>query len=99
AFGVHSPIPHGLWVAPFLLRFVWQRRWGAVAYLAVTYFAVMAFWAYQLGYGHAVAATGEGSGTSSGVAMAAAGGTVAAVAAPFSRMDRLQAMTTGMHVT
>lgn len=34
---LHNPFPHALFVAPFLVRMVWSRRWGSTLYFAVVY--------------------------------------------------------------
>ena len=44
AFGVHSPYPHILFAAPFVFRYLVQRRWIAGAYVAAVYVAGAAFW-------------------------------------------------------
>jgi hypothetical protein len=44
ALGVHSPIPHVLFVAPFLFRFLIQRRFGALAYLSAVYGLGLLLW-------------------------------------------------------
>lgn len=44
ALGVHSPIPHVLFVAPFLLRFIIQRRIAAFGYMAVVYGLGLMLW-------------------------------------------------------
>src|SRR5206468_9105917 len=37
ALGLHNPFPHALFVAPFLLRLVRQRRWARVGSAALAY--------------------------------------------------------------
>jgi hypothetical protein len=37
ALELHSPFPHALFVAPFLLRLVRERRWGRIGSAAVVY--------------------------------------------------------------
>jgi hypothetical protein len=44
AMGLHSPFPHLLFVAPFLLRLLVQRRWAAAAYVGVVYAIGMTYW-------------------------------------------------------
>jgi hypothetical protein len=90
ALGVHSPIPHGLWVAPFLLRFVRDKRWGAAAYVAIVYAFALAYWAGHLGY----AAPSGGSA----IGLASAGATAQAVRAPFAIPGMLDRLTTVMNV-
>lgn len=46
ALGLHNPIPHALFVAPFLLRVLRERRFGWVAYCGVVYGAGALGW-YQ----------------------------------------------------
>ncbi len=88
AFGVHSPIPHGLWVIPFILRFLWQRRWGAFLYVSAGYALAAAFWTKQLGIG------GRGA---EGLPIASISATVGAVRSPFSVPQVIDQLTTVMH--
>ena len=44
ALGLHNPFPHALFVAPFLLVILLQRRWGWTAYFAAVYLAAIAGW-------------------------------------------------------
>ena len=37
AMGLHNPVPHALFVAPFLMRVARERRWGRLGAAAVTY--------------------------------------------------------------
>ena len=46
ALGLHNPIPHTLFAAPFVLRLVRERRFGWVGYCALVYAAGAAGW-YQ----------------------------------------------------
>jgi hypothetical protein len=39
ALGLHNPFPHALFVAPFMLRLLRERRWGRLASAAVVYVA------------------------------------------------------------
>jgi len=48
AMGVHSPIPHGLLVPVFWLRYVRQKRYGTALYLAAVYAVGIVFWYVQL---------------------------------------------------
>ncbi|MEO6877430.1 MAG: hypothetical protein ABI205_03045, partial [Gemmatimonadaceae bacterium] len=57
AMGVHSPIPHGLLIPLFWLRYVRQRRFGTAAYVAVVYAMGATFWYGQLVGLHASTAT------------------------------------------
>ena len=45
ALGLHQPIVHALFVAPFLLRLVWGRKWRAVSVYGVLYSLGCTFWA------------------------------------------------------
>ena len=45
ALGLHNPVPHALFVAPFLLYLVTLRRWGWTVYFAAVYLAGIAVWA------------------------------------------------------
>lgn len=44
AIGLHQPTVHALFAAPFLLRLVWQRRWGQVFFFGAVYLAGCATW-------------------------------------------------------
>jgi hypothetical protein len=44
ALGLHQPVPHALFVAPFLLRLLRDRRWGRAASAAAAYGVVGAVW-------------------------------------------------------
>lgn len=44
ATGLHQPIFHPLFVAPFLLLLAWQRRWRAFAFYTGAYAAIGLFW-------------------------------------------------------
>ena len=37
AFALHNPFPHALFVAPFMVRMLRERRWGTLAYLGALY--------------------------------------------------------------
>ncbi|HEY2714352.1 MAG TPA: hypothetical protein VGI60_17715 [Chthoniobacterales bacterium] len=51
AIGLHQPIVHALFVAPFLLRLVWQRRWRPVVIFGIIYSLGCTFWcAWRLHY-------------------------------------------------
>jgi hypothetical protein len=51
AIGLHQPIVHALFVLPFLLRLVLERRWRAVLIFAPIYLAGCALWfAWQARY-------------------------------------------------
>ena len=44
ALGLHNPFPHALFVTPFLVFLLWQRRWAWTAYFAAVYLAGIAGW-------------------------------------------------------
>lgn len=44
AIGLHQPIVHALFAAPFLFRLVWQRKWRAASVFAVLYSLGCAGW-------------------------------------------------------
>ena len=44
ALGLHNPFPHALFVIPFLLRALLERRWRWVAYWGAVYAAGSALW-------------------------------------------------------
>jgi len=44
ALGLHNPFPHALFVTPFLIYVLWQRRWAWTAYFALVYLAGIAGW-------------------------------------------------------
>ncbi len=56
AIGLHQPIVHALFVAPFLLRLVLQRKWSAVSVFAFIYLLGCAGWyAWRLKFSPPVA--------------------------------------------
>jgi hypothetical protein len=61
AMGLHNPFPHTLFVAPFMLRLLRQRRWGRLASAAVAYVAGAVLWLAWLRFVHPVA-SGSNSG-------------------------------------
>lgn len=44
ATGLHQPIFHPMFVAPFLLMLLWQKRWRLLASYCTAYGAIGAFW-------------------------------------------------------
>jgi hypothetical protein len=59
AIGLHQPIVHALFVLPFLLRLVLERRWRTVLIFGTIYVAGCALWfawqtRYQLGSGDGI---------------------------------------------
>jgi hypothetical protein len=61
AIGLHQPIVHALFAAPFLLRLVWQRRWPTVMVYAAVYVVGCAFWFWWRVHFQAPQAIGAGS--------------------------------------
>lgn len=58
ALGLHNPIPHALFVAPFLVRLVRDRRWRRVISAAVVYAAAGLAWLAWLGFARTPSAGG-----------------------------------------
>lgn len=57
AIGLHQPIVHALFVAPFLVRIVFQRRWRTTAVFGLIYLAGCAGWfAWRVHYSPPTAA-------------------------------------------
>jgi hypothetical protein len=44
AMGLHNPFPHTLFVAPFMVRLLRERRWGRLSAAAIVYVAGAALW-------------------------------------------------------
>ena len=44
ALGLHNPIPHALFVAPFLIRLLRERRWARLGAAVLVYGAASALW-------------------------------------------------------
>ena len=61
AMGLHNPFPHALFVAPFLIRLLFTRRWHWIAYVAAVYLAGSYAWLRWLQF------TGAGSMTGTSV--------------------------------
>ncbi|OAI41372.1 hypothetical protein AYO41_01600 [Verrucomicrobia bacterium SCGC AG-212-E04] len=59
ALGLHQPNIHAIFVAPFLLRMVWERRWGRVAYFAPVYMLGCLLWLYWMQIRAPIPAVGE----------------------------------------
>ncbi|MDQ3949737.1 MAG: hypothetical protein M3282_05275 [Gemmatimonadota bacterium] len=76
ALGLHNPIPHALFVAPFLVRLLRERRFAWVAYSGVVYLAGAIGWYQWLefvqtdvsGAGAVIGAGVVGDGLGGGVA-------------------------------
>jgi hypothetical protein len=61
ALGVHTSLPHALFVFPFLLRIVWERRWKTATYFALVYGAGCVLWYLWLAHFHPAVVSGGGS--------------------------------------
>jgi hypothetical protein len=72
ALGLHNPVPHALFVAPFLVRLIRERRFAWGAYCAIVYLAGSMGWYSWLEFVHTDVAAGAvvtgGVETSSGFA-------------------------------
>ena len=44
ALGLHNPVPHALFVAPFLIRLLRERRWARLGAAALVYGAASVLW-------------------------------------------------------
>lgn len=44
ATGLHQPLFHPLFVAPFIALMLWQRRWGRAGAFSLAYAGISAFW-------------------------------------------------------
>jgi len=53
ALGLHNPFPHALFVAPFLLRLLRERRWGRLGSALLVYGAASVFWLMLLRHARA----------------------------------------------
>ncbi|MGI8546244.1 MAG: hypothetical protein ACR2M1_02755 [Gemmatimonadaceae bacterium] len=78
ALGLHNPFPHALFVAPFLIRALRQRRFGWLGYAAVVYGAGSLVW-----YSWLRASSGY---------LQATGGLVGAFSLPGAWQVRIQAL-------
>jgi hypothetical protein len=58
ALGLHNPFPHALFVAPFMLRLLRERRWGRLASAAVVYVAAAALLMVWMRMVHPLAGAG-----------------------------------------
>jgi hypothetical protein len=61
ALGLHNPFPHALFVAPFLIRLLWTRRWPRILWFGLIYLLFVAIW-YRWYGTHAIAVAGGPSG-------------------------------------
>ena len=52
ALGLHNPFPHALFVAPFLLRLLYERRFRVLAWMGAVYLAGSAGWLAWLRWVH-----------------------------------------------
>lgn len=48
ALGLHHPFSHAIFVTPFLVRLLMDRRWARLASISVVYAAACALWIYWL---------------------------------------------------
>ena len=92
ALGVHSPMPHVLFVAPFLLRFLLQRRWTSAFYIAAVYALGLVFWAGKFFH------PAQSSSISTPISTAA-GSDVATTAASFAAHPHFNALVAGMSLS
>ena len=67
--GLHQPLFHPLFVAPFMAKLVWERRWGRLALFVPAYGAIGLFWMWYPHYTQGLVA-GPGSVTQMGVSFA-----------------------------
>lgn len=58
AIGLHEPIVHALFVLPFLVRLVWQRRWRPTFIFGIIYVAGCVLWLQWRFHFQAPSATG-----------------------------------------
>lgn len=70
ALGLHNPFPHALFIAPFLLRMLRRKRFGALAYIGVVYLAGAAFWLVRM------RAVGTGTGSAGVLSLFQVPGTI-----------------------
>ena len=49
ALGLHNPVPHGLFAAPFLAHLLFRKRPALTAYVGAVYLAGVGFWYYWTG--------------------------------------------------
>jgi hypothetical protein len=83
AMGLHTPFPHALFVAPFLVRLLRRRQLGWLSYMAVVYLAGAAVWLQWLNF------TGAGSG---------AGVTTGSLLGSFQLPDATMRFTHGLNL-
>jgi hypothetical protein len=60
ALGLHNPFPHALFVAPFLVRLLLERRWRRVGEAMLVYGAGAVMWLAWLRFSYPVAESGGG---------------------------------------
>lgn len=90
AIGVHSPFPHLLLIPPFVVRYLWHRRFAMFAYVALVYSVGLMFW-----YGY-INGLSQSAGTAAQIASPTA---TAAVAVHVFQLPNLnQGLVTSMHV-
>lgn len=86
ALGLHNPVMHPLFVAPFLLRPVRERRWALVAWCTLVYGVACLVWLRWFHWTFPVGAS-------------PAPGAEAAVSLPFSMPDSLRLVIHSCYVT
>ncbi|MDB4876524.1 MAG: hypothetical protein JWM41_2970 [Gemmatimonadetes bacterium] len=88
ALGVHSPFPHALLIPPFLLRYLRNRRYAFLGYVAAVYAGGLSYW-----YGYLARVSNE-----SAPAFASPGATAAVAKGLFHLPTAVQSLTTGLHL-
>jgi hypothetical protein len=88
AIGVHSPFPHILFIPPFLLRYLRNRRFVFLGYVGVVYAAGLMYW---YGFLQHIA---QGSST----AIATVGQTASVATGVFQMPTALHGFTTALHL-
>ncbi|HVX37980.1 MAG TPA: hypothetical protein VHB25_00305 [Gemmatimonadaceae bacterium] len=89
AVGVHSPFPHLLLIPPFVLRYLWNRRFVMFGYVVLAYGVGLMYWT---GY---IAALPQ---TATVTTVAAPGATAAVALHIFSLPSAEQGLVTSMHL-
>ncbi len=88
AIGVHSPFPHLLFIPPFLLRYLRDKRFVLLGYLGAVYAAGLMYW---FGFLQHIA---QGSATS----IASVSQTASVATGVFSMPTALHGFTTALHL-
>lgn len=90
ALGVHSPFPHAFLIPPFVLRYLWRRRYAMFGYVSVVYALGLMFW---LGYLHR-----PHGAASAAVQLASPAATVQAGTSVFQLPTAFQGLITALHL-